>query len=102
MPVPHPPANPFRAQRLAQAAMMGMLITVRCPGCNRKVHYWAADLLQVLGDRRLNEPPFPCSRCNSRELDVRWRIPAPSELTDLTIRRPIRQVVRWIWRNEKA
>lgn len=90
------------SKRGAQDLLDAMLITVRCPGCNRKVHYWVADLLQVLGDRRLDEPPFPCSRCNSRELDVKWRVPAPSELSDLTVRRPARQVVRWIWRNEKA
>ena len=103
MPVSHPPANPFRAQRLAHAAALGMLISVRCPRCRRKVHYWAADLVKVLGpDHRLHEPPFPCARCKSSELDVRWNIPAVSELSGLTVRRPVRQVVRWIWRDEKV
>lgn len=80
-----------------------MLISVRCPLCDRRAHYWAADLLKVLGpDHRLDQPPFPCSNCNTNDLDVRYRVPAPTELVGLTVRRPVRQVVRWIWRNEVA
>lgn len=101
MPASRPPANPFHAQRLAGAAAMGVLITVRCPFCRRKIHYWAADLVNVLGpDHPLHLAPFPCSRCKTTELDVRWKVPAASDLSGLTVRRPVRQVVRWIWRNE--
>ncbi|AVO36579.1 hypothetical protein [Pukyongiella litopenaei] len=79
-----------------------MLITVKCPGCRRRVNYWAADLVQVLGpEHQLHEPPFPCSRCRTREVDVSWSIPSPRDLQGLTVRRPVRQVVKWIWRDER-
>lgn len=59
--------------------------------------------MQVLGpDRRLDEPPFPRVRCSRRELDVRWRVPALPEFSDLIVRRPVRQIMRWIWRDESA
>ena len=103
MPVPAPPANPFRALRMSYAASAGMLISVRCPLCRRQVHFWATDLVKVLGpDHRLDRPPFPCARCKTTELDVRWRVPSASERSGLTVRRPLRQVVRWIWRDERA
>ncbi|MCV2887029.1 hypothetical protein [Ruegeria aquimaris] len=80
-----------------------MLITVRCPMCRRTVNFWAADLIKVLGpDHELQNPPFPCSRCKNNEVDVRWTIPAASDLERLTVRRPVRQIVKWIWRDEKA
>ena len=80
-----------------------MLITVRCPYCRRTINYWAADLLRVLGpDYELHAAPFPCSRCRTSELDVRWRVPASGDLDKLIVRRPVRQVVKWIWRDEKA
>ncbi len=103
MPAARPSSNRFRNQRLRHAASNGMLITVRCPFCRRVVNFWAADLVKVLGpDHELHVPPFPCSRCRTRELDVRWRIPSAADLQGLTIRRPVRKVERWQWRNEKA
>ncbi|SDX41398.1 hypothetical protein SAMN04488001_3147 [Litoreibacter albidus] len=103
MPAARPSANRFKNQRLCHGASLGMLITVRCPFCRRTVNFWAADLVQVLGpDHELHVPPFPCSRCKTREVDVTWCVPASSTLTDLTVRRPVRQVVKWVWRDEKA
>ncbi len=103
MPAAHPSANKFLNQRLAHAASNGMLITVCCPYCRRRVHFWAADLAKVLGpDHELHVPPFPCSRCRTRELDVKWCIPSAADLENLTVRRPVRQVVKWIWKDERA
>jgi endogenous inhibitor of DNA gyrase (YacG/DUF329 family) len=102
MPASHPSANPFRNAQLAGAARDGLLISVRCPFCRRTVHYWAADLLKVLEPTHpLRQAPFPCSRCKTTELDVRWGMPSAEMLNGLTVRRPVKQVVRWIWRDEK-
>lgn len=105
MPVGHPPASPLKHRSLAELAGSRMLIEVSCGGCHRRVNFWAEDLLRVLGpDHRLARPPFPCSKCRSSEsLDMRFRCPAPSDLAKgLTVRRPVKQVVRWIWRDERA
>lgn len=82
-----------------------MLIEVSCNACRRRVNYWAADLVDVLGpDHEVHRPPFPCSKCRTIEyLNVRWHVPSSSELeAGLTVRRPVKQVVKWIWRNERA
>lgn len=103
MPAPYLSANPYRCPHLKDAASMGMLISVRCPLCRRTVNYWAADLVRVLGrNYPLHRAPFPCSRCKTSELYVSWKVPGPADLNDLTVRRPVRQVVRWIWRDERA
>lgn len=103
MPAGHPSASRYRNQRLCHVAGKGVLITVKCPFCRRIARFWADDLIKVLGpDHQLHLPPFPCSRCKTIDLDVRWTIPPPGDLSGLTVRRPVSQVVRWIWRDEKA
>ena len=49
-------------------------------------------------------PPFPCSKCRTAEyLDVRWNVPAASDLErGLTVRRPVKKITKWIWRDERA
>lgn len=104
MPVAHPSANPFRARRMIDAAGDHMLITLRCNLCRRTFHFWAEDLVKVVGaDHLAHQAPFPCGRCKSWEyIDVRCWVPAADALNGLTVRRPVRQIVRWVWRNEKA
>ncbi len=104
MPSVHPSANPFQNRRMIHAAQDGMIITMRCNGCRRSVHFWASDLVKVVGnDHQLHIAPWPCARCKSTEsISVSWRVPSPDFLNGLTIRRPVRQVVKWLWRNEKA
>lgn len=103
MPTVHPSANPFKNRRMRDAAQDGMLITIRCNGCRRMTHFWAADLYQVLGDHQLHVPPWPCSRCRSTEgIDVTWSIPGADKLNGLTVRRPVRKIEKWLWRDEKA
>lgn len=91
--------------RLREKAGQGMLLTVRCNLCQRRAHFWAADLVKVLGpDASAIRAPFPCGHCRTAEfLDMRWRVPAPSELAaGLVVRRPVEKVERWIWRDERA
>ncbi|MCV2870379.1 hypothetical protein OEW28_17330 [Defluviimonas sp. WL0002] len=90
---------------MEDAARDGLLVEVRCNACQRKVAYWAVDLRMVLGpDHPVHVAPFACSACRTRDfLDVRCRVPSVRELADgLTVRRPVKQVVKWIWRNERA
>jgi hypothetical protein len=95
---------PMRQPRLSEKAAQGMLLTVRCNLCRRRAHFWAADLVTVLGaNASATKAPFPCGHCGTAEfLDLRWRVPSPSELAGLTVRRPVKQVVRWTWRDERA
>jgi hypothetical protein len=83
-----------------------MIMTMRCNGCRRQVNYWAADLVKVVEDpfHEARTPPWGCAHCGTGEfMSMRWRIPSATELqSGLTVRRPVRQVVRWIWRDEKA
>ncbi|TDT74750.1 hypothetical protein BDE40_1466 [Litoreibacter halocynthiae] len=89
---------------MRDAANLNQLLTVRCNLCRRSVNYWAHDLLKVVGpDHQLHVPPFPCSKCRTSEyLNVTYVIPLVSELENLTVRRPVKRIAKWIWRNEKA
>lgn len=89
---------------MMDAAREGMIITLACSGCRRATHYWAADLVTVLGPRHdVTVPPWPCDRCRTKEfVSVRWNVPGPSTLQSLTVRRPVKQISRWVWRDEKA
>lgn len=89
---------------MREAAHDGMLITMRCNACRRVTHFWAADLVQVLGDdHQVHIPPWPCSRCRTREyIDMSWTVATADRLNGLTVRRPVSKVERWIWRDEKA
>jgi hypothetical protein len=104
MPAAGPSANPFRNSILADAARDGMLISVTCLLCRRTVNYWAEDLVRVVGPMHQRHlPPFPCSRCRTAEhMAVRWCIPTSAEREKLMVRRPVKQVVKWVWRNERA
>lgn len=104
MPAAGPSGNPFRNRRMGEAAADGMLITLRCNGCHRTMYFWAVDLVRVLGEHhQVHVPPWPCSRCKTAEfINVTWAVPSPEKLAGLTVRRPVRKVERWLWRNEKA
>ena len=104
MPATPPSANPYRNRRLADAARDGMLLTLRCNLCRRVVHFWAADLVPVLGrDHQAHVPPWPCTRCGTIEyVSLRWSIPGAADRAGLTVRRPVGQVLRWTWRDERA
>ena len=104
MPASRPSANPFRNRLMKHAADSRQLLRITCKRCNQSVNYWAHDLVQVVGaDHQVHVPPFPCSRCKTCEyLNVTWTVPNARELQALTVRRPVKQVVRWVWRDEKA
>lgn len=89
---------------MRDAAKQGQMLLVRCKLCHGSANYWAADLVRVVGPlHEVHVPPFPCSRCGTSEyVMVKWTIPPSSELSKLTVRRPVKQVSKWIWRNEKA
>lgn len=89
---------------MREAAASGQMLMVRCNLCHRSVNYWAHDLLTVLGPyHEVHVPPFPCSHCRTSEyLNVKCTLPPTSELGTLTVRRPIKQITKWVWRNEKA
>lgn len=104
MPAARPSGNPFRNRRMCDAARDGMLITLRCNGCRRTMHFWAVDLVRVVGeDHQLHLAPWPCSRCRTAEyISVSWTVPGAAMLAGLTVRRPVRKIERWLWRDEKA
>lgn len=82
-----------------------MMLVVQCRKCSRTVRFWARDLALVLDpDHDAHLAPFPCSRCRTKaNLDIQWIVPNAAELqTGLTVRRPVKQVVRWIWRDERT
>jgi len=89
---------------LRDAAASGQMLMTRCGLCGRSANYWATDLVKVLGPlHEVHVPPFKCSRCGTRDyVDVKVTVPAASQLNTLTVRRPIRQITKWIWRNEGA
>jgi hypothetical protein len=104
MPAMTPSSHPRRHLTMDQAARQHMVITLKCAGCRREVHYWAADLVTVLGPyHQTHVPPWPCGRCRSLEyVSVRWSVPDTSTLANLVVRRPVKQITKWIWRDAKA
>lgn len=104
MPAARPSSSPFRNRQMHHAAADGMLITMRCGLCGRVTHFWATDLVRVLGDNhQVHIPPWPCSRCRTKEfIDMRWQIPSTATLSGLTVRRPTKQITKWLWRDERA
>ena len=97
---PHP-GKPFRTLR--DAADARQVITLRCNLCHERVSYLAEDLILVFGpDRPAHHVPFPCSRCRTAEyINLTIEVPRPETYMKLVVRRPVKQVQRWIWRNEK-
>ncbi|WP_299911611.1 hypothetical protein [uncultured Paracoccus sp.] len=77
-----------------------------CNGCRRRVNYWAADLAQVIEDpfHEAHVPPWGCARCKTAEYMVmRWHVPSAEEMAKgLTVRRPVRKIEKWLWRDERA
>lgn len=97
---------PSRSQRMSDAARAGMMITLKCGLCQRIARYWAADLVQVVGPLHPAQvPPWPCSKCKTMEfLTLRCEVPSAAALAEgkIFVRRPVKQVLRWIWRSERA
>lgn len=91
-------------RNLSEAAAAGMIMTVKCDMCRRTVHFWASDLVQILGAHHpLSKPPWLCSKCKTADyMHVRCKVWSTNSLQGLIIRRPVRKVTRWIWRDEQA
>lgn len=82
-----------------------MLITLRCAGCHRSVHYWPEDLIKVLGAHwPADRVPWPCSKCRTAEyLRMSWSIPSASEVAvGITVRRPVEKYTAWRWKTVKG
>lgn len=75
-----------------------------CGLCKVTATYWAHDLMRVVGPHHIvHTPPFACSRCGTMEfVNVKTTVPPTSELSKIIVRRPVKQVTKWIWRNEQA
>lgn len=100
-----PSRNRFNNRNIGTCAGEGMMIVMRCNGCRREVRYWASDLLLVLDFfHEAHVPPWPCSRCRTIEyMKMRWVLPSAADLqAGIVVRRPVQQVTKWIWRNEKT
>jgi hypothetical protein len=104
MPASNPSANRYKNRLMRDAAASGQMVMVRCGLCHRAVNFWAEDLVKVVGpSHEVHVPPFPCSHCRTSEyLNVSCTVPSASALATLTVRRPIKQITKWIWRTEKA
>lgn len=100
-----PSRNAFNNRSIGTCARDRMMIVMRCNRCRREVRYWAVDLIQVVGYwHQAHVPPWPCSRCRSVEyMRMWWILPSASDLqAGITVRRPVKQVTRWVWRDEKT
>lgn len=100
-----PSTNKFNNRSIGQCAGEGMMIVMRCNGCRREVRYWAKDLLLVLDFfHEAHVPPWPCSRCRTAEyMRMWWVLPSAADLqAGITVRRPVKQVTKWLWRDEKT
>lgn len=104
MPTRRPSANPWKNRQMHHAASEGMIITMHCSLCRRDVHYWASDLVKVLGpNHQVHVPPWPCGKCKRIDfVQMRWQVATMQLLEGLIVRRPVRQVTKWLWRNERA
>ncbi|MBK4216146.1 hypothetical protein JJJ17_09430 [Paracoccus caeni] len=105
--MPAVPSNNRGVNRnIMNCAADGMLIVMRCNGCRRQVNYWASDLAKVIEDpfHDAHIPPWGCARCRTSEYMVmRWKIPMAHEMVEgLTVRRPVRKITKWIWKDERA
>ncbi|PTW99133.1 hypothetical protein DDE23_18730 [Pararhodobacter aggregans] len=100
-----PASNRFSNRSIRDCARDGMIIVMRCNHCRRQVNYWASDLAQVIEDpfHEAHIPPWGCAKCRTSEYMVmRWRVPSALELSKgLTVRRPVRKVTKWIWKDER-
>lgn len=100
-----PASNRFSNRSIRDCARDGMIIVMRCNLCHRQVNYWASDLAQVIEDptHEAHIPPWGCAKCRTSEYMVmRWRVPSALELSQgLTVRRPVRKVTKWIWKDER-
>jgi hypothetical protein len=100
-----PSTNPAKNRNLGDCAREGTMITMRCNGCRRQVNFWATDLVAVLGpNHQAHVPPWPCTRCRTIEYVVmRSTYPSAADLqAGITVRRPVRQIVKWLWRDERT
>jgi hypothetical protein len=91
-------------RKLSEAAAAGMILTIKCDLCRRSVHFWAADLVKILGPHYpLSKPPWLCSQCRTADyLHVRYKVWTFDELRNVTVRRPVKKITKWVWRNERA
>lgn len=98
MPESHRP--PRHQRTWLDAAADRQVALVRCGLCGRKAHYLPEDLARVCGDGApANVAPFPCSTCRKAEyMRVTLTIPHAEEALEIQVRRPKRQVVKWVWR----
>ncbi|UFM64820.1 hypothetical protein LOS78_14185 [Paracoccus sp. MA] len=96
--------EPGKYYAMADAAQHDMVVTIKCRSCRKTVHYWASDLVKVVGpDHPVARPPWRCSKCGEIEfLQVsREMRTAHKPMTGLVVRRPVKQVMRWLWKNER-
>lgn len=84
---------------LGAAAELGNLLKVTCRRCRRVRYFLPADLVEIYGDREVDDcrPLFPCSRCGDYDrvvLDL--YAPSGGDAGVLDVCRPKRmQVVKW-------
>lgn len=101
-----PSTNRFANRSIRDCARDHMLMVMRCDLCGRTVNYWAEDLAKVIDDpfHEAHVPPWGCGQCGTIDyMSIRWHLPSAQELAaGLTVRRPVRQVVKWIWRDERV
>lgn len=98
MPESHRP--PRNARTWLDAAADRQVALIRCSLCGRRAYYLPEDLARVCGDQApAHVPPFPCSHCRTAEyMGVTLTIPPAEEAMRLQVRRPVRQVTKWIWK----
>lgn len=101
-----PSNNKFHNRSIRGCARDGMMLVMHCNRCRRTVHCWAADLLKVVDDpfHEAHVLIWACGRFKTiGYMVMRWKLPTAWELEDgITVRRPVKKITRWLWKNERA
>jgi hypothetical protein len=95
---PQPASSRFQRYKLRDAAKDGRIITYKCLVCRCTTNFLAADLITIYSaDQDAHDPVFKCSRCDSWDIFVSFRIPAAGDYGSLLIRRPgpVRKTQTW-------
>jgi len=99
-----PEARPKEGKyRLYEFAGQDYVLRVYCAGCRKTVRYLVDDLIKLKGrDWDVICPPYPCSRCKTREWMGVW----PEQVTKadvgmMDIRRPSKVITIQKWKTVK-
>lgn len=76
---------------LADAARHGMFVVATCRDCKREARFLASDLAEMFGyGRSLSGLRFKCTRCDSRNCEVKPELPGFERQHETVVWRPVK------------